>query len=283
MVRGQVKPAGDLAAKLDMNYCLNYLLKRAPGITPPAPIARAGFDWRNGWSFDFTDSQEGHGFLRTLPHHFVKFEPDGTFTINGVAEGEYQFAISIYEPPEGCLIDPVGLDVKNFSVGTIDLQRGELDLGVLDVEVSLGPQVGEPFPSFRYESVNEEEVRNTSDLRGRYALIDFWATWCAPCVKTIPELKEVAKRFDSDRVVVLSVSLDEVLDHARQFITDQDMTWPQALLGERDNPIVRQQLGISSVPIYYVLDPQGKLIHRSFQLHDAVDALQKALAAGEAK
>ena len=51
------------------------------------------------------------------------------------------------------------------------------------------------------------------------------------------------------------------------------MAWPQALLGERDNPIVRQQLGISSVPIYYVIDPQGKLIHRSFQLHDAVDAL----------
>ncbi len=101
-------------------------------------------------------------------------------------------------------------------------------------------------------------------------------------MKTIPELKEVAKRFDSDRVVVLSVSLDEELDHARKFIADQNMHWDQALLGDRDNPIVRQQLGISSVPVYYVLDPQGRLIHRSFQLTDAVDALEKELAAGEA-
>ncbi len=142
VVRGQVKPLGDLASKLDMTYCLNFLLKHAPGITPPEPIARAGFDWRKGWSFDLRDSQEGRGFLSTLHHHFVKFEADGKFAINGVTEGDYEFAISVYEPPEGCLIDPVGRDVKDFHVGETELQRGELDLGVIEVEVSLGPQVG---------------------------------------------------------------------------------------------------------------------------------------------
>jgi hypothetical protein len=72
-----------------------------------------------------------------------------------------------------------------------------------------------------------------------------------------------------------------LFDYARDFISDHDMDWPQALLGEKDNPLVRQQLGISSVPIYYVLDPQGKLIHRSFRLKEAVELLEERLAEEE--
>jgi thiol-disulfide isomerase/thioredoxin len=278
VVRGRVRPTGDLASKLDMNYCLNYLLKRAPGIDPPPPIARAGFDWRNGWSFDLTDSQEGKGFLSTLHYHFVKFESDGTFTIHGVTEGEYQFAISIYEPPEGCLIDPVGLDVFEFQVTQVDAEQGELDIGVIDVDVKLGPQVGDPFPNFRYQGLSRDEVHSVSDLRGRYVLVDFWATWCAPCVALIPELKSVAKELDPDRATLLSICLDENLEQAKSFIDAKQMIWPQAFLGDRDNPLVRQQLGISSVPIYFVIDPQGNLVHRSFRQADAVAVLENALA-----
>ena len=164
-----------------------------------------------------------------------------------------------------------------------DLERGDVDLGVIKVDVSLGPEVGEPFPNFRYETVNEEEVRRISDLRGRFVLIDVWATWCAPCVKAIPDLKAAAGRFDDDKVVVLSVGLDEDLDHARKFIRDHEMDWPQALLGKRDSPMVRKKLGISSVPLYYVLDPEGKLVHRSFRWEDAVESLEEALATEEAK
>jgi thiol-disulfide isomerase/thioredoxin len=277
VVRGRVRPSGELAPKLDMNYCLNYLLKRTAGIDPPSPIARAGFDWRNGWSFDLTNSQEGRGFLSTLFHHFVKFQSDGTFAIHGVTPGDYQFAISVYEPPEGCLVDPVGLKVVEFKVTEADEERGELDLGMIDVEVKLGPQVGEPFPTFRYGIPSSDEVHSVSDWRGRYVLVDFWATWCGPCIAHLPELGAVAKRLDPKRATVLSICLDEDLEQAKAFMATKEMDWPRGLLGERDNPLVRQQLGVSSVPICFVLDPEGKLVHRSFRLDEAVAALYAAL------
>lgn len=276
-VRGRVRPTGDLAAKLDMTYCLNYLLKRTSGINPPPPVVRAGFDWRNGWSFDLKDSEEGRGFLSTLPHHFVKFQPDGAFVIHGVSAGEYQFATSVYEPPEGCLIDPVGRRVIEFAVTQADVDKGDLDLGVIDVDVKLGPQVGDPFPVFRYEGLSKDDAGSVTDWRGRYVLIDFWATWCGPCIAQLPELKSVAETLDPERATLLSISLDEDLTKARTFIAGKQMNWPQGLLGQRDNPLVRQQLGISSVPIYFVLDPAGKLIHRSFRLRDAVTSLEKAM------
>ncbi|BBO33141.1 redoxin domain-containing protein [Lacipirellula parvula] len=277
-VRGRLRPNGEIAPKLDMNYCMNYLLQRGPGITPPPPVQRAGFDWRTGWSFDWKDSEEGRGFLNTLPHHFVKFQPDGSFVVHGVPAGEYQLATSVYEPPEGCLVDPVGRRVIDFSVADADVQRGELDLGVIDVDVKLGPQVGDPFPAFGYEGLAEDEMGSIADWQGRYVLVAFWATWCGPCISHLPELQAIAKELDPERATLLSISLDEDPAKARAFIAARQMDWPQGLLGQRDNPLVRQQLGVSSVPAYFVLDPSGKLVNRSSQLHEAVSALEQALA-----
>ncbi len=280
-IRGVVRPTGELASQLDMNYCLNFLFKNAPGITPPDSVAQAGFDWQSGWSFNLFDSTEGRGFMNTMTHYFVKFEPDGSFVIHGVEPGKYQFATSIHEPPEGCLVDPVGRKVIDVDVDDQAVSRGELDMGTIEVDVSLGPQVGEPFPNFRFETMDEDELQTVSTYRGRYLLIDCWATWCAPCIAAIPELRRAAASWDEDRVAVLSVSLDDDAAKARRFIREQDMSWPQGLLGSRDNGFTRSQLGISSVPVHFVLDGDGKLLHRTLKLDDAIDFLNRQLAKAE--
>ncbi|MEM6364312.1 MAG: TlpA disulfide reductase family protein [Planctomycetota bacterium] len=202
----------------------------------------------------------------------MTFDSDGSFEIHGVQPGDYQFAISIYEPPEGCLIDPVGLDVVNVTVG-----KEDLNLGLIEVDVKLGPQIGEPFPNFRFSRLLEGESGSITDFRGKYVLIDFWATWCKPCVKEIPEIRAIVDRWDSNKVAILSANLDEDVDHARRFISKREMNWPQALLAGKDGPVVRQQLGISSVPVYYVLDEEGNVAHRAFRLNEAVSFIDEQL------
>lgn len=277
-VRGIVRPQGELANKLDMTYCLNYLLKRAPGIQPPKRVGDAEFDWHSGWSFNLRDSTEGRGFLSTMTYHFVKFESDGSFEIHGVEPGTHQFATSIYEPPEGCLVDPVGRRVIDVNVDSEAVKRGELDLGIIEVEVSLGPQVGAPFPDFRFETMKEGENGTVAAHRGSYVLIDCWATWCAPCIAQIPNLRSAVASWKESPVTVLSISLDEDADRARRFIQEKEMNWPQGMLGSRNSEFIRQQLGISSVPMHFVLDAEGKLLHRAFKLHSAIDFLNERLA-----
>ncbi|MDM4018222.1 carboxypeptidase regulatory-like domain-containing protein [Roseiconus lacunae] len=277
-VRGRVQPAGDIAGRLDLKYCLNYLLRQQPGISPPSSISESGFDATNGWSFNLLASQEGRGFLATLPYHFVTFQSDGSFEIHGVQPGPHQFAISIYEPPEGCLVDPVGRHVVDINVDKQAMATASMDVGLIEVDVSLGPQVGEPFPNFRYDSLIGQRPESISGLRGRHVLIDVWATWCAPCVAALPELRRAIDKLDDDRVAVLSLSLDEDISRAKRFVIERDMHWQQGFLASRDSEMVRQQLGISSVPVLFVLGPDGSLLHRCFKLDDALEFLDREMS-----
>src|SRR5204863_7831837 len=94
VVKGRVKLSGKVPQDLDCTYSLNYLVRRAPGIAPPPAIANLGFDARHGWRDTWRNSSEGHAYLSTLPHWFVKLAPDGAFRISGVPPGTYDLAVA---------------------------------------------------------------------------------------------------------------------------------------------------------------------------------------------
>ena len=101
MVKGKVTLTGKVPPGLDCTYSLNYLVRRAPGIAPPAATAGLGFDARKGWRDAWLGSSEGQTYLNTLQHWFVKLAPDGAFRISGVPPGEYDLAVAIYAKPDG--------------------------------------------------------------------------------------------------------------------------------------------------------------------------------------
>jgi hypothetical protein len=100
-VTGKVSLTGKVPAGLNCTYSLNYLVRRAPGITPPPEITQLGFDARNGWQDSWTKGIEGLTFLSTLQHWFVKLAPDGAFRVCGVPPGEYDLAVAVYAKPDG--------------------------------------------------------------------------------------------------------------------------------------------------------------------------------------
>ncbi len=80
-------------------------------------------------------------------------------------------------------------------------------------------------PDFQVTTIKGQTV-STADLRGKVVVLDFWATWCPPCRASVPEIKELTKKYPSDKLVVLSVSADKDDRQWREFVEKKNMDWP---------------------------------------------------------
>lgn len=111
-----------------------------------------------------------------------------------------------------------------------------------------------PFaPDVTLTTVKGESI-TLSSLVGRVVLLDFWATWCGPCRESLPELKELSKRYPADKLVIISISADDEEDAWRSFITSKNMDWYQY----RDaDGHVQTAFNIHSYPSYFLIDREG--------------------------
>ena len=100
-----------------------------------------------------------------------------------------------------------------------------------------------------------------SDYRGRIVLLDFWATWCGPCVAALPKLRELVARLPADRFALISISVDEELETVTRFIEDEPMPWTNWHVG--DGSDFARLLRIRTLPTYVLADENGKILTRT--------------------
>ncbi len=279
LVTGRVVPSGDPAPKLDLRRTRNHLLRREPGLEPPAEFQSLGFDARRGWNWAWSNTSEGLAYLQTLNHYSVTLDQDGRFQISGVPAGDYDFAVALYDwtPVEGGLASPVGTKVLRVQITEEAARKGTLDLGAITVPVRPRLLPGETVPDFAFTAFSGETVK-LSDLRGRYLLLDFWYTWCGPCVDALPAVRKLHDAYGADkRLVVLGLNLDDDPAKARQFVKDHPLPWTQGSLGGRTNDPVLARYPVSSVPAYVLIGPDGKLIRSGQIVEEITEVLRRAL------
>lgn len=100
-IKGKIVLPAGIQRTMAWDYGINYLVALKDGIPVPDEIKDLDFDWRRGFSDTWTASREGRAYFQTLHKHFVKLNPDGSFRIDGVKAGKYQFILRIYDPPRG--------------------------------------------------------------------------------------------------------------------------------------------------------------------------------------
>lgn len=117
-------------------------------------------------------------------------------------------------------------------------------------------------PDFVIKDTSGKKVR-LKDFEGNYLLIDFWASWCGPCRANNPMLKSFYDRYHDKGLSVLSISVDTSASKWKEAIRKDEMNWIQGsdLSGLRKG--VSLDYEISSIPVYFVIDPNGKVIIRS--------------------
>lgn len=124
--------------------------------------------------------------------------------------------------------------------------------------------VGKPLPDFEQPDTSGKMVK-LSSLKGKYVLVDFWASWCGPCRQENPNVLNAFNRFKDKNFTVLGVSLDKNKEAWIKAINDDGLTWTHMSDLKFWQNSVAQQFQISSIPQNFLVDPSGIVIAKNLR------------------
>ena len=142
-----------------------------------------------------------------------------------------------------------------------------------DPRVKVGAQ---PF-AFSAKTLNGQTI-SPAKYRGKVLIMDFWATWCGPCVAALPELQATYNKYHSKGVEVVGISLDEDKSALTSFIKTNKMPWPQVFDGKGWESRVPGIYGVKAIPFLLIVGKNGKIAAVNPR-EDLEGAVKRALAA----
>ncbi len=116
-----------------------------------------------------------------------------------------------------------------------------------------------------------------SELRGKVVLLDFWATWCAPCIAELPNLKKMYEKFATDGLTVVSVSFDREANTARKFAAEKKMSWTQVWAEKADEGPLANLYGVGGIPATFLIGADGKVAARDLRGPDFAKTIEREI------
>lgn len=150
---------------------------------------------------------------------------------------------------------------------------------VLIVGALIGPGESDPRPAPDFSLVSlENEVITLSDYRGRVVLLDFWASWCKPCVRTFPALHEIQVELADRGVDLLVVSIDKTEEAAREYLDENGFATENILWGSlAEARAVKELFGVVGIPHTFVIDREGLIRFSGHPVHLSAEAVEEWL------
>lgn len=119
---------------------------------------------------------------------------------------------------------------------------------------------GKIIPDFASNQTLNGENFNITSLRGKYVLIDFWGTWCGPCITEMPLVKEYQEKY-KDQLAVLGINSGDSMEKMKNFVEDDGYDWQQILAESPEQDLVLM-LNVAGFPTKFILGPDGKILNR---------------------
>jgi thiol-disulfide isomerase/thioredoxin len=180
------------------------------------------------------------------------------------------------------------LAVKTDFPGTEQAAAVDSILSGLDqaarAKATLAKLIGSPAPALNFNWSSQDGLKTLADLKGRVVVLDFWATWCGPCLSSFPQVREHVAHFKGSPVTILGVTsiqgmvanlepgrIDTKGDPARErslmpaFMKAKEMTWPVVFSEE---PVFNPDYGVQGIPFIAIIAPDGTVRHAGLNPHD---------------
>ncbi len=213
----------------------------------------------------------------------LKVNGDGRFSILNVPPGQYILECSIAGTPDNGVVMDAYSGTQYFRIQPLlaGSKRTAINLGMIRMIRNKRAMIGEPAVPFTLETLGGSMV-SLSDFKGKFVLLDFWATWCGPCRAQTPFLKRLYNRFGkTGKLTMISITLDTNLRLAREYVRAEHLPWIQASTGTVSGHSIENDYA-AGIPEILLIGPSGKVVAINLYGKGMIAEIANAMAASGA-
>ena len=155
---------------------------------------------------------------------------------------------------------PVDAEFKTMAAKIMEMEEQQFSMMYKSAAMAAAMK-GKPSPTFNYEN-HKGGMTKLEDLRGKYVYIDTWATWCGPCIREMPAMKEIEKKYHGKNITFLGISIDAKKDHDKwkAMVDKKELGGVQVFADNDWNSQFVKDYGITGIPRFILLDPKGNVV-----------------------